>query len=85
MECFYFRLIGTIPGPILFGYLIDKTCLLKDGNCLFYENFDMAVALTIVYIVAKIIAVVFFILALYCSNHSPIKDEPVDLDDVTNK
>ena len=26
------RLLGTIPGPILFGHLIDKTCVLWDNR-----------------------------------------------------
>ena len=40
--------MGTIPGPIFFGYIIDQVCLLKDGNCLFYDNYSMAVSMGIV-------------------------------------
>ena len=82
------RLTGTIPGPVLFGYLIDKTCLLngKLGNCLMYNNDDMAVNLTIVFVVFKILAVAFFALALFFSHRSHIPEEPADLqeNDATN-
>ena len=27
------RLLGSIPGPVMFGYFIDRTCLLWDINC----------------------------------------------------
>ena len=27
------RLIGSIPGPVLFGYFIDRTCILWDKSC----------------------------------------------------
>ena len=79
--CLYLsRLTGTIPGPVLFGYLIDKTCLLngKLGNCLIYNNDDMAVNLTIVFVVFKILAVAFFALALFFSHRSHIPEEPAD-------
>nr|XP_053651830.1 solute carrier organic anion transporter family member 4A1-like [Cherax quadricarinatus] len=42
------RLLGTIPGPILFGALIDDTCILwqstcgKGGACRSYDNFYMS-------------------------------------------
>ena len=27
------RLLGSIPGPVMFGYFIDRTCLLWDIGC----------------------------------------------------
>ena len=27
------RLVGGIPGPILYGYFIDNTCILWQSNC----------------------------------------------------
>ena len=42
------RLFGTIPGPILFGALIDNTCRLwqdtcgMDGACRNYDNLYMS-------------------------------------------
>lgn len=44
MQFVIFRLFGYIPAPILFGNLIDSTCLLwkstcgeKGGRCLIYD------------------------------------------------
>ena len=78
----FFRLIGSIPGPIFFGFIIDQTCLLKvqDGNCLFYDNWTMALYLSLIVFIVKSVGVAFFILALYFSNRSPIADETIDLD-----
>ncbi|KAH8039268.1 hypothetical protein HPB51_005514 [Rhipicephalus microplus] len=46
------RLLGTIPGPILFGYLIDRSCILWEstcsggsGACAIYENSAMGMNL----------------------------------------
>ncbi|XP_030181649.1 solute carrier organic anion transporter family member 4C1 isoform X11 [Lynx canadensis] len=43
------RLVGTIPGPIIFGITIDSTCILWDinecgtrGACWIYDNIKMA-------------------------------------------
>lgn len=39
-----FRLVGTIPGPLVFGAIIDTSCLLwqdecgSRGNCWIYDN-----------------------------------------------
>ncbi len=77
---FQFRLIGTIPGPIFFGFIIDQTCELRDGNCLFYNNFHMALYLSFVVFGIKTLGVVFFGFAYYFSERSPIKDEPVSED-----
>ena len=27
------RLLGSIPGPVMFGYFIDRTCILWDSSC----------------------------------------------------
>ena len=27
------RLLGSIPGPVLFGYFIDRTCIQWDSSC----------------------------------------------------
>ena len=78
-------MIGTIPGPILIGYIIDQTCLLKDGNCLFYDNYSMALAVAVTITIVKILGLGFFGLALYFSNRSSIPDdENFDLDDMDN-
>lgn len=81
IESIFLRLIGTIPGPVFFGFIIDRTCLLeKSGSCLLYDNFAMAMALSMVVLAIKLIGVVFFGFALFFSNRSHIKDEPVSED-----
>ena len=27
------RLVGSIPGPVLFGYVVDRVCLLWEPGC----------------------------------------------------
>ena len=39
------RLIGSIPGPVLFGYFIDRTCILWDKSCGKISNFQSQVFL----------------------------------------
>lgn len=42
------RLLGTIPAPMLFGALIDESCILWQGDCdsggacLVYDNKNMS-------------------------------------------
>ena len=33
LQSIIIRLIGSIPGPVLFGYFIDRTCLLWEPTC----------------------------------------------------
>ena len=79
IESIILRLIGTIPGPIFFGWILDHTCLLTDGNCLFYDNWNMALYMAFTVFSVKTAAVAFFFWALYFSHRSPIKDETIDL------
>ena len=71
----FFRLLGSIPGPILYGRLIDEACILSSGKCLFYDNYSMSVYLTAVSSVAKLGAVVCFIIALYTSRWCKIPED----------
>ena len=72
---FHFRLLGSIPGPILYGRLIDEACILSSGKCLFYDNYSMSVYLTVVSSIAKLGAVVCFIIALYTSKWCKIPED----------
>ena len=79
---FNFRLVGTIPGPIFMGWILDNTCLLTDGNCLFYDNWNMALYMGVTVFTVKTISVLFYAFALYFSERSPIKDTNVELDEL---
>lgn len=63
------RLIGTIPAPILFGYLIDQSCVLwpgscdESGACAVYENGQMARNLLALLATVKFLSCLFFFLS----------------------
>ena len=54
------RVSGTIPAPVFFGVLIDKTCQLwqhechQTGSCLFYDNTTMGHYLLGLAIICKV-------------------------------
>ena len=51
----YFRLVGSIPGPVFFGAIIDQTCLLLSDNCLFYDNYRMSLYMMLVVVLVKLV------------------------------
>lgn len=62
------RLLGTIPAPLIFGALIDESCILwqescdKDagGACLVYDNFYISRYMWLLALICKLGSVVFF-------------------------
>ena len=71
------RSIGTVPGPIVFGYIIDQTCLLwsqnKDcsmGSCRLYDNIAMSYIVLAVLLTWKLMSLIFFSLALFFGGKS---------------
>ncbi|KAL4217712.1 Solute carrier organic anion transporter [Mactra antiquata] len=65
------RCLGSIPGPILFGNLIDMTCKLwqtrceEKGSCFFYDNRQMSLNMMGIILSAKSLSTVFFFVALF--------------------
>lgn len=66
------RIFGTIPAPILFGRLIDESCILwqescglDSGACLLYDNKVMSKYMLFLALVGKSCSVLFFFLAWY--------------------
>ncbi|KAH7957132.1 hypothetical protein HPB52_015650 [Rhipicephalus sanguineus] len=64
------RILGTIPGPILFGHLIDRSCVLWEGTCsggsgacALYENSAMGMNLFRIMLSVKSASIVFFFCA----------------------
>lgn len=63
------RLLGTIPAPLLFGFLIDLSCSLwstscnKTGACLQYDNTNMSRYMLGIALVGKLCSLLFFFLA----------------------
>ncbi|NIG61083.1 solute carrier organic anion transporter family member 4A1 [Pontoporia blainvillei] len=62
---------GGIPGPIAFGWLIDKACLLwqnqcgQQGSCFVYQNSAMSQYLLIAGLAYKVLGFVFFTTACF--------------------
>ncbi|XP_037960729.1 solute carrier organic anion transporter family member 4A1 [Teleopsis dalmanni] len=63
------RLLGTIPAPMIFGTLIDKSCilwqkinsdLLETGACLVYDNKHMSTYMLWLAFIAKLFSTIFF-------------------------
>uniref|UniRef100_A0A8B9Y172 Solute carrier organic anion transporter family member n=1 Tax=Bos mutus grunniens TaxID=30521 RepID=A0A8B9Y172_BOSMU len=78
IQCTLLRLLGTIPGPIIFGSTIDSTCILWDinecgnkGACWIYNNVRMAYMLVAISVICKIITVFFNGLAVFLYKPPP--------------
>lgn len=63
--------LGTIPAPILFGAIIDRSCLSwqktcehDKGSCFVYDNWMMATYLLAVIFCFKSLSICFFSLAI---------------------
>ncbi|KAM6164370.1 LOW QUALITY PROTEIN: solute carrier organic anion transporter family member 4A1 [Rhynchocyon petersi] len=65
------RTLGAIPGPIVFGWVIDKACLLwqdqcgVQGSCFVYHNSTMSWYILITGLLYKVLGVLFFAAACY--------------------
>ncbi|KAH0628111.1 hypothetical protein JD844_008854 [Phrynosoma platyrhinos] len=66
----FLRIVGTIPGPILFGVAIDHTCTLWSvdkcgirGSCWTYNNSKMAYMLMGISACSKAISIIFTFIA----------------------
>lgn len=74
------RCLGSIPGPMLFGKLIDVSCVLwqkdcgQDGSCFFYDNQNMSNNLLMLGLIGKFFSTLFFLLALVLYRGSPQED-----------
>uniref|UniRef100_A0A8C6U2K4 Solute carrier organic anion transporter family member n=1 Tax=Neogobius melanostomus TaxID=47308 RepID=A0A8C6U2K4_9GOBI len=72
------RMLGTIPGPIVLGSLIDGACLLKQsegqGSCFLYENQQLSHITLITVVVYRVLGAVFFVLALVFLKAEPALD-----------
>jgi len=80
LQSIILRVVGSIPGPILFGVFMDKACSLWEqtceerGSCLLYDNYQMAVSMVGISVTAKIISIICFILGYFFSRRSSIID-----------
>ncbi|NXM20502.1 SO4C1 protein, partial [Ploceus nigricollis] len=79
VQLVFLRLLGTIPGPILFGVAIDSSCTLWDinecetkGVCWVYDNERMAYLLMGISAACKIVTIIFVIMAVYFYKPPPL-------------
>ncbi|XP_040315791.1 solute carrier organic anion transporter family member 4A1 isoform X1 [Herpailurus yagouaroundi] len=69
------RTLGGIPGPIAFGWVIDKACLLwqdqcgQQGSCFVYQNSAMSRYMLIAGLVYKVLGLLFFAAACLLYQH----------------
>ncbi|NWV13457.1 SO4C1 protein, partial [Ptilonorhynchus violaceus] len=71
VQSVFLRLLGTIPGPILFGVAIDHSCTLWDineckikGACWVYDNERMAYLLMGISAACKVFTIIFVVMAV---------------------
>ncbi|XP_036266248.1 solute carrier organic anion transporter family member 4C1 [Pipistrellus kuhlii] len=76
------RLLGSIPGPIIFGVAIDSSCILWDvnecgikGACWIYDNIRMARMLVVISVICKIATIFFNGLAIFLYNPPSLDTE----------
>ncbi|XP_068768254.1 solute carrier organic anion transporter family member 4A1 [Struthio camelus] len=76
------RTLGGIPGPIAFGSMIDKSCLLwqdqcgEQGSCYIYQNSAMSRYTLIAGLVYKVLGTSFFIVACLLYKPPPAESAP---------
>ncbi|KAK3083064.1 hypothetical protein FSP39_012962 [Pinctada imbricata] len=67
----FLRLLGTTPGPLMLGAIIDSACVVwqdingETGSCWIYEKTDMGIKILIWWCIVKGFSVLFYFLAQY--------------------
>ncbi|XP_074388286.1 solute carrier organic anion transporter family member 4C1-like [Zonotrichia albicollis] len=81
VQLLFLRILGSIPGPILFGAAIDNSCTLWDidecetkGACWVYDNERMAYLLMGISTACKIITIIFVVMAVYFYKPPPLTE-----------
>ncbi|XP_033640299.1 solute carrier organic anion transporter family member 4A1-like [Asterias rubens] len=81
LQSLFYRTLGTVPGPVIFGVIIDQTCLLWEyscdgsGSCWLYSNFDFSRSILILSGCMKIGSILFFLGALLTYKPPPQEDD----------
>ncbi|XP_071507212.1 solute carrier organic anion transporter family member 4A1-like [Diadema antillarum] len=84
LQSLLYRALGTVPGPVVFGLLIDSTCLIWEEDCeggrtcWMYDNGNLATYTLIMTVCLRILSLVFFVGAL-------IAHKPIGENDATNE
>eukprot|EP00295_Goniomonas_pacifica_P016601 CAMPEP_0175865874 /NCGR_PEP_ID=MMETSP0107_2-20121207/33896_1 /TAXON_ID=195067 ORGANISM="Goniomonas pacifica, Strain CCMP1869" /NCGR_SAMPLE_ID=MMETSP0107_2 /ASSEMBLY_ACC=CAM_ASM_000203 /LENGTH=223 /DNA_ID=CAMNT_0017183339 /DNA_START=179 /DNA_END=850 /DNA_ORIENTATION=+ len=64
-----YRVIGTIPGPIIWGALLDAACIVEDdacdgSGCHMYSTWTMRVMFAVAGLIGQLLSAFFFYLSL---------------------
>lgn len=82
LQSFFFRIVGNVPGPIVFGAVFDAACIyfrydvpcMSRGNCWVYDNFQLSWSILAIALIAICINLVFsFLTWLTYPKHVPDK------------
>ncbi|XP_071503213.1 solute carrier organic anion transporter family member 4A1-like [Diadema antillarum] len=77
LQSLVYRALGTVPGPVVFGAVIDKACLLWEqscsgpGTCWLYNNATFSRSMLILALCIKAGSLVFFTGALFTYKPPP--------------
>jgi len=93
-NCTVHLCVGEIPGPLLFGWAIDHSCLLWEqkcdgstGACLYYDNHQMGWLLLALCAACKVLTVIFSLLGwrihVYKQRKGDTTETKVELDTPT--
>uniref|UniRef100_A0A8C0XLE5 Solute carrier organic anion transporter family member n=1 Tax=Castor canadensis TaxID=51338 RepID=A0A8C0XLE5_CASCN len=78
------RTLGSIPGPIAFGWVIDKACLLwqdqcgQQGSCFVYQNTAMSQYMLTAGLIYKMLGFLFFATACFLYKPAPGSSDGMD-------
>ncbi|KAH3750801.1 hypothetical protein DPMN_185335 [Dreissena polymorpha] len=71
LQWLFLRLLGTTPGPLMLGTIMDNACFVwqevcgQQGNCWIYEKTSMGVKLFVWWIIVKVVSLCFNFAAQY--------------------
>ncbi|XP_075710955.1 solute carrier organic anion transporter family member 4C1 [Rhinoderma darwinii] len=78
----FIRLLGSIPGPIVFGVVIDSSCILwnlnecgTQGACWTYNNSSISYKLVGISAASKVITIIFLFIAYFIYKPPPSKPD----------
>ena len=77
--------IGVVPGPIVFGVLIDRTCILWETecsgsrNCWMYDNWQLSIYTMLAALGCRVGSLIFYSLALVSYKPSVEDDENAEV------
>ena len=82
LQSFSWRIIGAVPGPLIFGPLFDHACLSwqdecgRRGNCWIYDTQQLSISLVALRVPCLILTMILhFITILTYPNHKDSNEE----------